>query len=254
VRKHAHVTLVAVLVAIVGCGGSDEEQERSPRVPGSPELPPPPPRSFPPPPPAKPTGGRVPPALVAIKSNAEDLVDLARERKRAKVVATATRLTSLARDRGGPTLEKAKVSDVLIEALEAQAQSLAGIASHGDFLQIALAANQISGLMPHIYEYYSGPLPPDVLKLDYLEREAQLRPLAREPALTRRAVDQLSSTWNELRSAVAKAGGGQAAARYSDHVEKMQELVRAFDRRAIRNEATRGLRLINELERVFRRK
>ena len=242
------VTLATVLVAISGCGDDNGETPKS----SSPNLPPPTSTEPIPPAPAHPTAGRVPSAISQTESAAEDLVDLAHAKKRAKVVAKAQALRDLTQGGAQTALQKDKIPEPVIEALKNRAQPIAQLAGSAGFREIALAANQVSGLMPDVYAYYSDPVPPAVLKLDYLDREAQLRSTANDLALTQRAVRQLSPTWNGLRPQVLKAGGDKEAARYSQHVEAMRALVEDFDRPAIRKEAAKGLQLVDELESVFR--
>jgi hypothetical protein len=251
IRTRVYVTFVAVVLALSGCGGSDEKVKTP--TSASPNLPPPTTTLPVPAPLAHPTAGRLPSAISQLESSAEDLVDFARARNRAKVVKGAGKLRDLAQGGAERALTRDKAAEGLIEALKGQAQATAQLAPSAAFLQVALAANQVSSFMPVAYSYYTYPVPPAVLKLDYLDREAQLRSIANDPALTQRAVNQLSTTWNKLRSEVVKAGGGKEAARYSAHVAAIRRLGESFDRPAIRKEAGRGLQLVDELEDVFRR-
>jgi hypothetical protein len=259
VRTRAFATLLMALVAgsavgmvavTTGCGGS-KEKEQTPAQAGLPN-----PTSTAPTPTAPPAKGvargRVPRALAETESAAEDLVDFARAKKRAKVVKGAEQLRRVVQVRAAATLEKSKVPQALISSLETRAQSIVQISATAGFLEIALAANQVSGLMPQLYAHYADPIPPEVLKLDYLDREAQFRSIAKDQFHTLRAIKDLSSTWNALRPKVVKAGGANAAARFSRHVEEMRALARTFKRAGIRKEAAKGLALVDVLERVFR--
>jgi hypothetical protein len=250
VRTRVHVTFVAAAVLTMSGCGSDEKQAPS----ESANLPPPTTTEPIPPPPARPTAGRVPRAISQTESAAEDLVDFARARKRAKVVAQADKLRGLTQSSAAAALSKAKAPEPLVRALQDQAQVIAQLADSAGFLQLALAANQVSGLMPNIYSYYSDPVPPAVLKLDYLDREAQFRSITNEPASMQDAVAQLSSTWKTLQPQVVKAGGDKEAVRYSRHVGAMRRLAENLNRPALRKEAATGLQLVDELEAVFRRK
>jgi hypothetical protein len=251
-KKLLLATLAAALISMTGCGSNDNgNQDNQANAPDRALTPNPDISKIKPP--STPTAGRVPSALSQTESSAEDLVDFARAKKRAKVVAEGKELRRLAQGRAAAALKKAKVPSELISVLQSQATSTVQIAASAGFLQVALAANQVSGLMPQLYGYFSDPVPPAVLKLDYLDREAQFRSIAKDRFLTRRAVDQLSSTWKELRAQVVKAGGDREAARYDRHVAKMRRLAESFAKAAIRKEAANGLQLVDELEGVFRR-
>jgi hypothetical protein len=221
-------TAVPVAVVTTGCGGSKEKKQLV-------------------------AEGRVPNALDETESSAEDLVDFARARKRAKVISGAKELRHLARGPATAVLRRRKVSETLVNSLNGRALAIVQIASSASFLEISLAANQISGLMPQLYAYFKGRVPPEVLKLDYLDREAEFRSIANDQFSTLRAIKDLSSTWNALRLKVLTAGGEKAAASFSRHVEKMRAFARTFKRAGIRKEAAKGLALVDVLEVVFRR-
>lgn len=230
-RTFLYATLAAALLALLGCGGSEEKPKPAART----------------------AAGPVPSALGETESSAEDLVDFARARNRSKVVKGAKELRRLAEVPAARALEKAHVSDAETASLQARARLVNEIAAHASFLRVSLAANQVSGLMPDLYAHFTDPVPPAVLKLDYLDREAQLRSIANDRPGTLRPIAQLSSTWKALRFEVVKANGKRTATRFSRHVAKMSRAARSFDRDAIRTEAVSGLALVDELEGVFRR-
>jgi hypothetical protein len=247
-KARASAILAAALLTVSGCGDDKSDTQKS----GSANLPPSTGTVPIPPAPAHPTAGRVPKVIGQTESAAEDLIDLARAKKRAKVVSTALELRDLAQGGARKALEKDKIPEPLIDALKDRTQTVAQVAGSAPFLELSLAANQVSGLMPDVYAYYTDPVPPAVLKLDYLDREAQLRSKANDLALTQRASGKLASTWNGLRPQVLKAGGDKEAALYTRHVVALRKLVEDFDRPAIQKEAAKGLQLVDDLESVFR--
>ena len=197
-------------------------------------------------------GGSVPASLGTLESGAEDAVDQAHARDRAAVVRTARKVLQAARGRAGADLREAGVAPVEITALQDRARLLDGIAARASFARVALAANSISGLMPALYARFEDPVPPDVLKLDYLDREAQLRSQAGDRASVPPIVKGLAATWAKLRPDVIDAGGEAVAARYADHVRAMRRLARAAGR-PLEREASNGLELVDELESQFRK-
>ena len=195
----------------------------------------------------------VPASLGTVESGAEDTIDLARRRDRAAVVTTSRELREAARGAAAADLRAADVPADRIAALQDRARLVAALARGAGFLRISLAANQVSALMPDLYAHYADPVPPDVLKLDYLDREAQLRSLAGDRRSVRAAVRELSSTWEKLRPQVIDAGGEKVAASFTRHVRAMQRLVRSSDRAALQKEAVAGLELVDQLEDAFRK-
>jgi hypothetical protein len=196
--------------------------------------------------------GSVPRTLDAVESGAEDTIDFAHQGSRAKVVRTARELQRDL-DPASSDLRKAGVESDRIAALEARVRVLQSLAPHGDFDRISLAANQISALMPEFFGRYDVPVPPDVLELDYLDREAQLRSIVGDADTVSSAVQQLASTWSDLRRRVIDAGGRRLAARFSRHVELMRQKARTPKSRALQREAAVGLELVDELEHQFRK-
>jgi hypothetical protein len=194
----------------------------------------------------------VPSSLKTLESSAEDLVDFALSRDRGAVAATAAKLTGVARGPAAASLTRSGVAQAKIARLQRTANRVARIAADGSFIRVALAANAVSGLMPDLYAHFHDRVPPAVLALDYLDREAQLRSLARERKRVGTAVQQLVSTWTRLRPKVLAAGGGESVAAFDKHVAAMKRLVRGAPSR-VQGEAIRGLALVDRLEQVFTR-
>jgi hypothetical protein len=195
---------------------------------------------------------RVPSSLVAVESSAEDLVDSALSRDRGAVTATAAKLRALAQGSAATALRRSAVPSVKIARLERTANRVARLAADGSFVRVALAANAVSGLMPELYAHFHDRVPPAVLTLDYLDREAQLRSLVRERRQVSVAIQQLASTWTRLRPQVVAAGGRKAVTAYDKHVAAMKRLVRG-ELKNVQEEAIRGLSLVDQLEEVFAR-
>jgi hypothetical protein len=104
--------------------------------------------------------------------------------------------------------------------------------------------------MAELYARFQDPVPPEILTLDYLDREAELRSLAGQPNAVASAVKQLGPTWAKVRPKVVAAGGAKEAAAYQRHVTAMRRLDPAAATK-VRAEAERGLALVDELESVF---
>jgi hypothetical protein len=198
--------------------------------------------------------GAVPGSLGEVESGAEDTIDFARRGERAKVLSTSRLLSRAAEGPAAADLRDAGVPEGRISILKDRARVLERLAPRADLDRVSLAANHVSALMPEFYARYEDPVPSDVLKLDYLDREAQLRSVAGGEALVIRAVNELASTWTSLRSRVVDAGGRQVAARFTRHVGSIRRLARGSDPNALQKEAANGLELVDELERQFRKR
>ena len=229
--------VLLVTASFAGCGDSDQNKSAKPstdRQP-SPEVRQP-----------------VPNVLTEVESAAEDTVDFAREGNRPEVIATTQKLRRLAQGRAAATLRRAGVADARIRALQDRSRRVTQLARNSDPLQISLAANQVSALMPEFYARYSDPVPPDVLELDYLDREVQLRSRAGDADAARAAAVKLSAIWPRLRARLTAAGGAKVALDYGRHVAAVGRLAAGRKRRALQKEASHGLAVVDLIENVFR--
>ena len=194
-----------------------------------------------------------PPAILGtVESRAEDIVDYALAGDRGSVVAEAARLKSDANGEAARVLLRSGVRPPEVALLGRRSGRVATLARSGSFVAVALSANAVSQLMPALYTYFRDPVPPDVLKLDWLDREAQLRSLAHEPSGVSAVVAELARTWPLVRRKVVLAGGASEAAAYDRHVAALQRLDPAAGKR-VQAEASWGLGLVDDLERVFSR-
>jgi hypothetical protein len=196
----------------------------------------------------------VPRSLNTVESAAEDTIDFAHAGNRAKVVATARKLRRAAAGPASADLRKAGVPADTITALQDRARLVSSLARTADFLRLSLGANQVSALMPELFAHYATTIPPAVQRLDYVDREAQLRSRAGDETSVGAAVEDLSSTWTALRPDVIKAGGAKVAARFSRHVAAMRRLAKGSNAAALQKEAAIGLELVDRLEDAFRSK
>ena len=192
----------------------------------------------------------VPAVLTDVESNAEDIVDDALAGNRGAVVATANTLRRTAYGPAASALRSAGVPQTVVRDLGQRANRVARVAGSGSMISVALAANDVSGLMPSLYAHFSDPVPPTILRLDYLDREAELRSLAHQTSRAAAAVGRLGPAWAGVRARVVAAGGKTDAASFDRHVAAMQGLARRTGR-AFEAEAARGLELVDQLERVF---
>jgi hypothetical protein len=194
----------------------------------------------------------VPASLTALESSAEDMVDVALAHDRARVVVMGGTLRSNAGAATIAALANAGASPAEIAAVRTRVAAVARLSHAGPFTSIALASNAVSGVVAGLYAHFDDRVPVAVRRLDYLDREAQLRSLAGQRAAVQPVVARLAATWKPLRSAVVQHGGRTVAAAYARHVAAMGRLARKPGG-AFRSEAVNGLNIVDELETVFSR-
>ena len=191
----------------------------------------------------------VPKPLTRAETAAEDVIGFLEKGQPAKAKSEARILRDLAHGKAGDALHRAGVPRAQIKAFQRRADhtarlSLSGAAAHA----VSQAANSVSQLMPSFYARYHDPMPATVLKLDYLERQAQLDSQAGQPAKLRDTVRQLDATWQQLRPQLVTAGGATVAGSYDRHVTALK---RGGPATAIQNQAVHGLDLVDQMEGVF---
>jgi hypothetical protein len=186
---------------------------------------------------------------VLVESSAEDLVDHALAGDRGRVIDGSARLLTAAEGAARAALAAATPAEQ-VTALRRRARHVAALADRGSFIDVALAANEVSELMPGLYGRFAVPAPVALLRLDYLDREIQLLALARKPDRVPGLVGALERTWVGLRARVVARNGASEAAAFSRHVASMRRLARAGGPR-LQHEAGNGLNLVDDLEGLF---
>jgi hypothetical protein len=191
-----------------------------------------------------------PAILTQTESSAEDLVDLALAGDRNGVIGEAARLARETNRSSTAALIRLGAPRATVARLRQRASHVYHLARSGSFVEILLAANAVSQLMPTLFGHFSNRVPTPILALDYFDREAEFRSLAREPEKVASAVKGIEQTWAGVRPKVIAAGGASEAAAYETHVATMKRL-EPSDGRMVQAEARRGLELVDALERVF---
>jgi len=192
----------------------------------------------------------VPASLTRVESAAEDAIDFLERGRSAKARQALEALRRLAHGQAATDLAKAGVARAKVRALQRRADRAASLSARGAAeLEVSLAANAVSQLMPGLYASYRDPVPPTVLKLDYLDRELQLRSRAGQPSAVSARVRDLTATWTKLRPAVVRAGGRKVALDYDGHVRALRTDTAPA---AVQRQAAIGLELVDRLEDVFR--
>jgi len=191
----------------------------------------------------------VPASLKRAETAAEDVIGYLDKGKPAQSQAEARLLKELAHGKAAAALGKAGVAPAKIKALQSRADRVADLSQgNGSKLRVSLAANSVSQLMPALYSRYQDPVPAAGLRLDYLDREIQLRSQASQPGEVRAAVKNLGSTWAKVRPSLVQAGGVKVARQYDRHVQALKNTASPA---AIQKQAVHGLDVVDLMEGVF---
>lgn len=247
--RTAALAAVAVLaastaggLAVAGCGGSNgsDQSPSATTASGSPDS----------------TGASaapdpIPQSVLAAESGSEDTIDLLLAGEKAKGIAAANALNTVAQGQAAADLSAAGVPKVQIAELQARAAEVAKLAPTAAPLETALASNRVFELVSQFLRNYDSVVPAEVIGLDYLDFEAKLQALAGDRRAAEAAVADLAATWKGLAPEVISAGGEQAAASFDQHVSAMQDLLRSGSDKQLADEAQNGLNLVDEIEVVY---
>jgi hypothetical protein len=193
----------------------------------------------------------IPHSLRAVESGAEDTIDYVLGGDRDQAVEAAKGLDEAAHGDAADDLANAGIPAATIAQLRSRAANVAAIAEDGEPVAVALAANRVLALVPGLFAAYSDPVPPDVLRLDYLDFELKLEALAGDRPKAAAAARSLEMTWSGLREQVVGAGGESEAKSFSDHVDSVELLLMGGSDEELADEAQHGLDLVDELEGVY---
>jgi hypothetical protein len=180
---------------------------------------------------------------------AEDVIGNLEKGLSARSRAEAHLVQALAHGSAAADLRNSGIPALKVRVLQQRADRVAQLSASGaPTLDVSLAANDLSRLMPSLYAHYSDPVPATVLKLNYLEREVQLQSRSAQPVRERAAINSLRSTWAKLRPLLVRAGGAKVAAAYDAHMIALDAPAQPG---AFQQEAVKGLDLIDQMEGVF---
>jgi hypothetical protein len=202
-----------------------------------------------PPAPKRVRASHLPPGIKRAETAAEDVIKYLEQGNAAKAQAEAATLKGLAHGRAAAELKRAGVPQAQIGGFQQRADLVQSLAANGAAkLRTSLAANHVSQLMPGFYARYQNPVPAAVLRLDYLDRQIQLRSMAGQTGQVKRLVKSVGTTWAKLRPQLVAAGGSQVASRYDAHLQALKQDKSPV---AVQKQAITGLALVDLMEKAF---
>ena len=191
----------------------------------------------------------VPASVKRAETAAEDVTGFLEKGQPAKSRAEAQLLRQLAHGRAAADMRKGGVPASTVKAFQQRADRVAKLsAGNAPQLRQSLAANHVSQLMPSVYGHFTDPVPPAVLRLDYLDREIQLRSQSGQVDRQRAATADLVRTWKDLRPQLVKAGGTKVATSYDAHIKALGA---GGQPTALQQQALKGLDIVDQMEGVF---
>lgn len=150
-------------------------------------------------------------------------------------------LHELGRSVSAGDLGGASVGDAHVRALHARVSSVADLAARGAWEATAQVANQVLRVVGEVYASCGDPIGARLIKLEYLEREIDLRCQAGQFRAVDAAVEELRATWDALRQRTGASGGDTVAIEYDLHIGVLE---RSHTPAAVSTQVPTGLRLV----------
>lgn len=195
----------------------------------------------------------IPATLADIEGTAEDAYDKALVSDYAAVSDDASAL-----DSGWASFRDQAATDGAADAdLSAMDDAIAGLVSAAadqpnlTDLELARAANAVSGPMDELFALYDDPVPASVLALDYGGREVSLDALEVDMTAALSDIGTLETVWGDVKQQVLDAGGDAEAADYDTSLATQADLANAGDATGLLTESNNGLEIVDSLEGVF---
>jgi uncharacterized protein YpuA (DUF1002 family) len=152
----------------------------------------------------------LPGELDALESAAEDIMDDADSgdwvKAQQKVNAIQQNLTAL-----GSSFQSAGVPSQLIDGIGAPLAELGKQVQAKNALQTKIQANQITKVIPDIYDYYQVKTPTDLGRLDYLGREVALNVQQGDWTTANSNMTQIKDVWAKFKPTLNTAAQRSAA-------------------------------------------
>lgn len=154
----------------------------------------------------------VPESVRRVKAAAENVLSRLEEGGTWDAHAEAHRLHELVRDIAAADLRAAGVPRAQLAAFETRASSVADLAARGVGEATAQVANQLLRVIAELYASLGDPVCGELLMLEHLEREIELRSRAGHAKAVDRAVEELRAAWRPMRERIIAVGAGDLAA------------------------------------------
>lgn len=198
-------------------------------------------------------GSSVPAGLADIDGTAEDANNKALVSDYAAVSADADTLTSAWKDyRDQAEADGASVADLgamddAIDRLSAAVDSQTDLTE----LELARAANAVSGPMDELYSLYDDPVPSSILALDYGGRKVSIDGMEEGMGDALEDIGELETVWAGVKLVVFDAGGDAKAADYDSSLATQRDLADQGDAEGLLSESNNSLEIVDALEGVF---
>jgi hypothetical protein len=194
----------------------------------------------------------IPQAAMDFEAQAEGAYDAALKGDVAGVRTAASSLRDLWK-RLRKTLARDGLRNAVIRELDASVAQLSSLSAAGtDRIQLARAANAVSGPMDDVFDLYHPRVPGALLSLDFLGRELVLDCRESSVHLATVHLRELKADWTGLRPKALKAGGSKEATRLDATVSAAADALSARNWAELERHAQAELEIVDALEHNLR--
>ena len=197
-----------------------------------------------------PASDGVPKPLHRIESSAEDIIDLAPAGSWSQVGKKITTITT-AWDAYQPQAATAGASQTHQQALSSALDRLRTAAAAKDAAITRQAANDLGAAVLDLFALYNPTTPPDIGRLDVLERQIVLDVAANNFNAAAASFAKTKATWENVKPSILSHNGKSVVEKFESSLAIQDSSLQAQDIAALTAEVNVGLELVDELEKLY---
>lgn len=191
----------------------------------------------------------LPAQLDELESAAEDIMDDADSGDWAKA---QQKVDTIKKDLAAlePVFQSAGVSSSLIDGIKTPLASLEQQVGAKNALEVKVQANQITKVIPDIYDSFQVAMPTDLGRLDYLGREVALNAQKGDWTAAASSMGEIENVWARLKPNL-NSTAQQSAADFESSVNALASDVGKQDANAVSTDSTALLDKVDVLEKAY---
>ena len=196
------------------------------------------------------SAGVIPNDLQTIEAAAEDIIDFAPSGNWDKISADVTDIGNAWKSYQ-PQASKDGASQEIQDAMTSALTKLETASASKDASSTMQSSNDVSAAVVELFALYSPKIPADIGRLDVLERQVILDVAAKDYAAAEATLARAKSVWEQVKPSVLEHNGKNVAAEFDASLATQESALNAKDDAALRSEASNGLEIVDEMERLY---
>lgn len=194
--------------------------------------------------------GVVPNSLQTIEAAAEDIIDFAPSGRWDQIGGDVTDIANAWKSYQ-PQAGKDGASQEIQDAMKSAIEKLQTASVAKDAAVTMQGSNDVSAAVVELFALYNPKVPPDIGRLDVLERQVILDIAAKDYSAAGTSLAKTKSVWEEVKPSVLEHDGKDVAAQFEASLATQESALSNRVDGALTNEAKNGLEIVDELEQLY---